>query len=133
METNVNGVVLIDVSPGPGADFERSFLEKAGHPVVVCHGPHEGELCPLLAGKGCADFEAAHGIVFQLDLERPQHQAILRRYQALSDEERPIRVVVPAEQVGRFQPLLEGVEVWTEEPTAADLDGFAAQVEATDR
>jgi hypothetical protein len=29
--------------------------------------------------------------------------------------------------------LLEDVEVWTHEPSVADLDGFAAEVEANDR
>jgi hypothetical protein len=52
MAEHVHGVVLLDVSPGAEESFDRSFLEKVGHPVVVCHGPHEGEVCPLLAGKG---------------------------------------------------------------------------------
>lgn len=129
----VHGVVLLDVSPGVGEAFERSFLEKVGHPALVCHGPHEGELCPLLAGAGCADFEAAHGIVFELDLDRPQHRAIVARYRELGREGLPIRVVATPEQAEQHRALLAGVEVWTHPPTAADLDGFAAEVEANDR
>jgi hypothetical protein len=129
----MRGVVLLDVSPGSGEEFERSFLEKVGHPAMVCHGPHEGQLCPLLAGKGCAKFEAAHGIVFELDLDKPQHRAIVKRYQKLGQEGMPIRVVATPEQAERYRDALAGVEVWTHLPTAADLDGFAAEVEAADR
>ncbi len=133
MEQPMHGVVLLDVSPGAGEAFERSFLEKVGHPALVCHGPHEGEVCPLLEGKGCADFEAAHGIVFELDLDRPQHLAIIGRYRELGREGLPIRVVATPEQAERYRDELAGVEVWTHEPTIADLDGFAAEVEAADR
>lgn len=129
----VQGVILLDVSPGSGEAFERTFLEKIGHPALVCHGPHEDELCPLLAGKGCAKFEAAHGIVFELDLDRPQHRAIVKRYRELGSEGLPIRVATTPEQAARHSELLAGVEVWTHEPTVADLDGFAAEVEAADR
>jgi hypothetical protein len=127
------GVILLDVSPDVSEEFDQSFLERNGHPVVVCHGPHAGQLCPLLAGAGCEDFEDAHGVVFQLDLDRPQHRAIVKRYRALGREGLPIRVVATAEQADRFRDELDGVEVWTHSPTAADLDGFAAEVEANDR
>ncbi len=133
MAQPTHGVVLLDVSPGVGEAFEKSFLEKVGHPAMVCHGPHEGTLCPLLAGKGCADFEAAHGIVFELDLDRPQHRAIVERYRQLGREGMPIRVVATPEQAERYRDVLAGVEVWTHEPNVADLDGFAAEVEAADR
>lgn len=133
MEQPMHGVVLLDVSPGASEVFERSFLERVGHPALVCHGPHEGTLCPLLAGKGCADFDAAHGIVFELDLDRPQHRAIVKRYRELGREGLPIRVVATPEQAERYRDLLAGTEVWTHQPTAADLDAFAAEVEATDR
>jgi hypothetical protein len=133
MGDTMRGVVLLDVSPGSSEEFERSFLEKVEHPVLVCHGPHEGQLCPLLAGKGCTKFEAAHGIVFELDLDTPQHRAIVKRYQKLAQEGMPIRVVATPEQAERYRDALAGVEVWTHPPTAADLDGFAAEVEAADR
>lgn len=133
MATSMQGVVLVDVSPGEGERFDQSFLEKVGHPVLVCHGPHEGELCPILAGTGCELFDAAHGVVFSLDLDRPQHRAILARYRELASEGTPIRAVVRPEQAEQFSDLLADIEVWTHEPTAADLDGFAAEVEAADR
>ena len=133
MGRTMHGVVLLDVTPGTGEAFEASFLEKVGHPALVCHGPHEGVLCPLLAAKGCDKFEAAHGIVFELDLDRAQHRAILRRYQELARDGTPIRVVATAAQAAQHGDLLAGVEVWTHPPTAADLDGFAAEIEAADR
>jgi hypothetical protein len=126
------GVILLDVSPGEAEVFDAAFLERTGHPVVVCHGPGT-ELCPLLGGEACSKFADAHGIVFQLDLDRPQHRDIVMRYRALTRPELPIRVVVGPGQAERYPELLSEVEVWAHEPTAADLDGFAARVEAADR
>lgn len=133
MDRPLEGVVLVDVTPGEGEAFDTSFLQRTGHPVMVCHGPAVRDLCPLLGGTGCPKFDAAHGIVFELDLDRQQHRAIVDRYRALSRPDLPIRVVVRGDQAERYRDLLAQVEVWTHEPNAADLDGFAAQVEAADR
>lgn len=126
------GPILVDIAGGDDG-FEAKFLEKIGHPVMVCHGPGEASLCPLLAGDGCEKFEQAHGIVFQLDLDRPQHRAIVERYRQLAGDELPIKVVVEPGQEERYRDLLADLEVWTRRPTAGDLDGFAAEVEAVDR
>lgn len=129
----LQGVVLLDVSPGGEEAFDASFLERTEHPVLVCHGPGD-DTCPLLTGEGCAMFEAAHGIVFKLDLERPQHRAILLQYRRLAGPELPIRVLVAdAGQAERYAGVLADVEVWFREPTVVDLDGFAAEVESVDR
>jgi hypothetical protein len=125
-------VVLLDVLEGQG-EFERSLLERLGHQVMTCDGPDMKTLCPLLGGRGCAKFDEAHGIVFELDLDRAQHRAILGRYQAEGSAGLPIRVVVSPEQRERYADLLAPVEVWDHSPTVVDLDGFAAQVEAADR
>ena len=58
--------------------------------------------------------------------------AILERYRQLGRDDLPIRVVVTPEQQERYADLLTQVQVWDHEPSAADLDGFAAQVEASD-
>ena len=71
--------------------------------------------------------------MFKLDLRRSHHQAILRRYQELARLDMPIRVVVSPADAERYADLLRDVEVWAHEPTVADLDGFAARVEAADR
>ena len=127
-----DGLILLDIPPGVDEQFDVSFLERTGHPVEVCRGPQEGP-CPLLDGRGCPKFESAHGIVFELDLERGEHRAILERYRALTGGDRPIRVVVGPGQAERYRVILAGVEVWSHEPNVAELDGFAARVEATDR
>jgi hypothetical protein len=124
--------ILLDV-PGGDGEFVRAFLERVGHPVTTCGGPEPGSLCPLLSGEGCTRFEDAHGIVFELDLDRPQHRAILEHYAELGDPELPIRVVVSPAQREAYASLLADLEVWDHEPTAADLDGFAARVESVDR
>lgn len=127
------GVVLLDVTPGENETFDAEFLDRLGHPVMVCHGPDVKQLCPLLGGTGCPKFDAAHGIVFELDLDRPKPRAIVDRYRHLARSDLPIRVVVRGDQAQRYEHLLGVVEVWTHEPTVADLDGFAAEVEAADR
>jgi hypothetical protein len=126
------GVILLDVSSGTDT-FDETLLERLGHPVRVCHGPDHGVLCPLLAGEGCRDFEDAHGVIFELDLDRPQHRAILRRYREIARVDVPIRVVASPEQVERYAEELRGVEVLTHRSTVAEFDGFAARVEAADR
>lgn len=113
--------------------FDRSILERLGHPVIECGGPDIDEICPLLGGTGSPKFEQAHGIVFELDLDRAQHRAIVQRYRDLARDDLPIRVVVRPEQQERYASLLSQVQVWDHEPTVADLDGFAAAVEAADR
>jgi hypothetical protein len=128
----VEGMILLDVTAGTG-EFDRDMLERFDHPVTVCHGPGHATLCPLLAGKGCDDFAQAHGVIFELDLDRPQHRAILRRYRELARTDVPIRVVASAEQAARYAEELRDIEVLTHTPTVADLDGFAAEVEAADR
>ena len=60
-------------------------------------------------------------------------EAIVERYRDLAGEDLPIRVVCTPDQAARFADLLAGVEVWEHDPTVADLDGFAAEVEAVDR
>jgi hypothetical protein len=122
--------VILDVTPGSAA-LDGDFLERLGHPVLVCHGPDEGE-CPLLEADGCELVDQAHGVIFKLDLDRPYHRSILRRYQRVFADDVPIRAVVTAEQAGRYADLLGGVQVWTHDPTVGELDGFAAEVEAAD-
>ena len=132
MEEKPLGMILVDIASDE-EDFDRSFLERVGHKVVVCHGPDHATLCPLLAGTGCPDVDEAHGILFVLDLDRPQHRAILHRYREVTRPEVPIRAVVRPGQRERFASVLDGIELWEHEPTVADLDGFAAEVEAVDR
>lgn len=127
------GTILIDVTPGVGGEFDRSFLERTGHDVVVCHGPDHAAVCPLLAGAGCDKVDRAHGIVFALDLDEPQHRAILERYRAIIRPDVPVQAVVRPGQRAKYAGLLGTVAVWEHEPTVADLDGFAAGVEAVDR
>ena len=130
MAEQLEGVIL-DVTPGSAA-IDEEFLSALGHPVLVCHGPDEGQLCPILRDS-CEMVSGAHGIVFQLDLDRPQHRAILKRYQETVDEDVPIWACVPEGQDRTYADLLGGVTVVVGQPSAADLDGFASQVEAADR
>jgi hypothetical protein len=126
------GAILIDVTGSTDIAFDRDLLSGFGHPVMVCHGPEEAE-CPLLAEGSCGLVDQAHGIMFELDLDLPAHRAILKRYREVLAEDVPIRAVVKPGQERQYADLLQNVQVWTHEPLAAELDAFAAGVEAYDR
>lgn len=125
-----DSVILIDIPNGEAADV--GFLQGLGHSVMVCHGPDPGTLCPILSGTGCPMVDEAHGIVFLLDLDRPQHRAILKRYKDVVKDDVPIRVKVSREQAVSYADMLRGVQVWTHDPGVGDLDGFSAEVDAAD-
>jgi hypothetical protein len=124
--------ILFDI-PGGGEPADTGFLEQLGHRVMVCPGPAEGTLCPILTGEGCELAESAHGIVFELDLDRPQHRAILTKYKETLRSDVPIRVVVRPGQSEKYPDLVRGLKLWTDTPVAGDLDALAAEVEAADR
>lgn len=130
--STTTGAILLDAPDGEGR-FERSMLERLGHTVIECSGPAFGESCPLVRDGDCELFDQACGIVFELDLDRPQHRAILREYQALAPHDLPIRVVVDAEQRERYGGEFDGVMLWDHMPTITDLDGFAAQIDSLER
>jgi hypothetical protein len=100
---------------------------------MVCNGPKAGMQCPILTGEGCELAEGANGIVFEFDLDRPEHRAILRRYKSSLRHDVPIRVVVSPDQAIEYAELLKGLRVWKHTPAAGDLDALAAEVEATER
>ncbi|HEY7705347.1 MAG TPA: hypothetical protein VID03_11050 [Acidimicrobiia bacterium] len=111
---------------------DAAFLEAIGHHALLCHGPGEDSICPLLTGEGCSLLTEAHGILFELDLDQPQHRAILARYKQVVAEDVPIRVVIRPDQVGRYPELLRGLKVSTRSPGNAELDGLAAETEAAE-
>lgn len=124
-------LILVDIPDGQQVD--TGFLEGLGHSVAICHGPEPKHLCPILSGEGCEMAEGAHGVVFLLDLDRPQHRAILKQYKDVLREDVPIRVKVSFEQARKHADLLQGIHTWTEVPAAGDLDGFSAEVEAAEQ
>lgn len=124
--------ILFDI-PGDRRPTDEEFLERLGHRVMVCNGPDTGQLCPILSGEGCPLAEGAHGIVFELDLDRPQHRAILTQYKDSLRSDVPIRVVVRPGQSTKYADVLRGLKVLDHVPVAGDLDGLAAEVEAADR
>lgn len=132
MHEQDKGAILIDVTDTGDVAFDRNLLSGFGHPVMVCHGPQESQ-CPLLTGDQCDLVDRAHGVMFELDLDLPAHRAIFRRYQEILAEDIPIRAVVKPGQETTYAELLQRVQVWTKQPDAAELDAFAAGVEAYDR
>lgn len=125
-------LIHFDVPHGEAEDH-AALMQRLGHPATVCHGPAENELCPILEAEGeCPLINAAHGVVFEFDLDKEQHRDILSRYLEIIDENVPVRVIAEPEVAARHADFLRGVDVWTHEPTAGELDGFAALVEAAD-
>lgn len=119
---------ILDVNPSSGdIAWEEDFMKKLELHVLLCAGPETRGGCPILEGKDCSLMSQADGILFQLDLDQPQHRLILSRYVELLDI--PIRVVVTEEQAARYADLLRDVEVMTSPVGPASLDGFAAEVE----
>ncbi len=133
MSSGPAGVILLDAMPGADEKFGRRFLERVGHQVIVCNGPEVTSPCPLLVDGECESFQGAHGVLFELDLDRPDNRAVLQEYLKLAGPDLPVRAVVSPDQAQKYADLLAGVEIWTSPPSAADLDGFAAAVEAVDR
>ena len=129
-DTPPRSPILLDALAGLDTDFDTSFLERNGHDVILCHGP-QGARCPLLAERACDKYEAAHGVVFKLDLDDAQHRAIVTRYRA-SNPGLPIRVIASPGQAARYPLLAALVQIWEHEPTVVELDGFAALVDAVD-
>lgn len=122
--------MILDVTPGDHEGFERHLLEGMGHEVRVCHGP--GDRCPLVEDGECEQVSAAHGVVFKLDLDREYHRRVLEAYRRTIPDDVPIAVAVRPGQDDAYAGLLDGLYVWSHSPNAADLDGFAALVEAAD-
>ncbi len=131
MADNDIGMIL-DVTPGDEERFDRHAIEGMGHRVEVCHGPGVHEQCPLLEEGTCTLVDEAHGVVFKLDLDREYHRQILARYKETLGDDTPIAVAVRPSQETAYAELLDGLYVWSHQPTAAELDGFAALVEAAD-
>ena len=105
---------------------EVSAIERLGHPVTVCHGPAQDELCPLLEEHGsCGLVDAAHGVVFEFDLSgevAPSNYELIYRPQPLPN---PDRLIVDArtadgDEIFGFDGVLErrsvlsadGVNAW---------------------
>lgn len=134
MADNDIGMIL-DVTPGDHEGFERHLLEGMGHRVEVCHGPGVGDHthCPLLEEGTCELVNAAHGVVFKLDLDREYHRQILQTYKQTLPADMPIAVAVRPGQDDAYPELLKGLYVWSHTPTSAELDGFASLVEASDK
>lgn len=122
--------VILDANPNRMAlEAESTFLTNAGVQVIRCRGPQQPGGCPLLQGKRCGKVAAADGVVFQLDLDEPEHRRILVKYVVeMGRREVPVRVVVTEEQKQRWPKLIRLAEVSTTPFGPAKLDAFAAEV-----
>lgn len=124
-------IIHFDVPHG-AAEEHAHLMARLGHPATICNGPGDEE-CPILQEDGhCPMIDQAHGVVFEFDLDNATHRHILQRYLEVIDDEIPVRVIAEPEAAARHSRFLQGIDVWTHEPTAGELDGFAALVEAAD-
>ena len=111
---------------------EAAQLERRGHHIVYCAGPPQATLCPILRNGFCEKLAAASGVIFDLDLDRAQHRAILARYQQVLGPEIPIRIMVTPRQAFRYAELLAPNQTWIGPPTGTEIDDFAAVLETID-
>ena len=86
----------------------------------------------LIEVGACDQVAQAHGVVFKLDLDRELHRRILESYKQTIPKDMPIGVAVQPGQETTYAELVDGLYVWDHSPNAAELDGFAALVEAAD-
>jgi hypothetical protein len=122
--------VVLDVNPDPDAlGWEQEWLTRAGLPVIPCCGPEVEGGCPILNNGRCNKIYDADGVIFQLDLDRPEHRLILRKY--IRQLYVPIRVVVTKEQQKRWAHLLQFVEVFNPPVGPTTLGAFAAEMSST--
>ncbi len=124
--------ILVD-SPDSKAVFDKDILSRMGHGILACHGPDSNTMCPILEEGHCELVDDAHGVIFQLDLDEENHRDILKRYVEVLDPDIPLRVKVRPGQDETYSSLLDGMEVWTSEPSVTDLDAFSSRVEAYER
>lgn len=96
---------------GIGYSMERLLIER-GYDVAVCEGPdcNQARRCPLVATGECDLAANADVIVHSLNLDRPDHAAVL---QALRERCPGARIVVeiPTPSIARHQELLEGCSI----------------------
>jgi hypothetical protein len=111
---------------------EVAQLERRGHHIVYCAGPPRATLCPILRNGFCEKLASASGVIFDLDLDRAQHRAILARYRQVLGPDIPIRIMVTPRQAVRYAKLLAPNQTWTGSPTGAEVDAFAAMLETID-
>ena len=93
----------------------------------------DGTLGVAVSVRGLTKTYSGVHALHALDLDVPQNRAILTRYRRVMAPEVPIRVVVRPGQAEAYASLLAQFEVCEHDLTVADLDGFAAEVEAADR
>ena len=89
-----------------------------------------GGMPSLADGSSCSKVEAAHGIVFRLDLKLPEHRQMLEGISDTAAAGLPVRVVVRPGQDHQFGDLLEGVPVWAGTAAPEEWDEFLAQIRA---
>lgn len=122
-----SGYILFDLPEGVEPE-DRTFLQGLGYRVEVCHGPAKGIICPILTGESCPLAEGATGIIFEFDLDRAQHRAVLQRYKSSLPPDLPIRVAVRPDQLTNYRRLLGGLRVWVKPQMATDLDAIAPRL-----
>ena len=90
---------ILDVNPAADAEGQAE-LESCGHEVVVCRGPGEVGMCPLVEDGSCALVDAADGVVFasgdttkhdeyRLEFAAADRPITAIRLEALPDERLP--------------------------------------------
>lgn len=117
--------MLLNVNPDfDSLDEETELFASLGVSASRCLGPNTSAGCPLLVGRACKTVDAATTILFQLDLDTPNHRLLLRAYR--DNPDRRIVAVVSPEERDRWAGELGGLELIVGPPRVSDLRGVAA-------
>jgi len=122
------GAMLVDCVFDDELLGKVAFVEHIGYPIQVCQGPRYGMPCPILRGESCEKVCSAAGVILTVDLDRARHRAIVATCRDTVGQGTPVRVLVEPGQDRRYRALLSGLQVWTHQPTAHEVDLFRAEI-----
>lgn len=116
--------VLIEHADEDVALRYSQILRQAGYTVGVCHGPSgepdSSERCVLTIGEPCAFVEGADVVVSALGVEKEQKRSVLEALRRFHPS-KPLVVEVSADEVERFEDLIDGVHLVVSPVSAEEL------------
>lgn len=104
--------VVLECADPKAVDARRAALEAAGFSVTVCPGPDASRrrMCPLRADEPCPWVDAADVVVHDLDLDIPEHRAVLRALRR-THPGTPIVLELPEQVATRHADVLRDCHV----------------------
>jgi hypothetical protein len=114
-------VLVENADSGVGFAMQE-LLKNAAFDVQYCGGPDRlrGHRCPLVTEGRCSLVEGADVVVHSLNLDRPDHAAVLQGIRDLHPDT-PVVVEVPTPVMEKHADLLDGFTIVPMPATRAAL------------